>query len=322
MSASTTRCALVCTSHSPLLNVPGAAPPDVDVEIRDHTARVARFVAEFAPDLVVQFGDDHASAFNLGLMPAFCVGLRANALGDFHTSRGPVRTDEAAGRALVQHLHAQGIDVAFSYRMTVDHGFVQALDLLFGGVDRVPVVPVMINCGGELRPPLARALALGRAIGAWLATLESRRVLILGSGGLSHDPPLAEFASAAPDAQERLIVGTDYTPERLAERTRNVHRAGIDFAGPNSMGLLPLDADWDRWFLARAAAGDLDALVAIDDAELRRVAGRGGAEIRNWIAALAAMQVAAGDYAAQIDYYRPVPELICGYGILHAAARA
>lgn len=312
--------ALACTSHSPLLNVAGAVPADVESEIRARTAGLARFVREFEPDLVVQFGDDHASGFSLRLMPAFCVGVRAQALGDFRTSSGPVLTDEAAARSLTSGLHAAGVDTAYSYRMTLDHGFVQALDLLLGGIDRVPVVPVMINCGGDLRPPFRRVAALGRAIGSGLRGFRGRRVLLLGSGGLSHDPPLPEFLRSRPEVQERIIEGTHYTPELLEQRTDRVHRAAIDFATANTQGLLPLDPAWDRWFLDRMVAGDLAALEDLDDGEVRRVGGRGAAEIRNWLAALAAMQVAAGGVRMQLDYYRAVPELICGYAIVHGTA--
>lgn len=311
-------CLAVCTSHSPLLNVPGAAPGEIDREIRAHTDRVARRVREFAPDLVVQFGDDHASAFNLSLMPAFCVGLRVRALGDFDTSRGPVLVDEAAARACVEHLHANGVDAAFSYRMTIDHGFVQALDLLLGGVDRVPLLPIMINCGGELRPPMRRVRALGIEVGRFLRSFAPRRVLLLGSGGLSHDPPLPEFVTAPPDVQQRAIDGVDYTPELLRERTARVHAAARDFAASNHGRLLPLDEAWDRDFLAATVAGDLERLAALDDADIRAKAGRGGQEVRNWLAALQALQTAAGAYTANVEFYRAVPELICGYGIVQA----
>jgi 2,3-dihydroxyphenylpropionate 1,2-dioxygenase len=204
--------------------------------------------------------------------------------------------------------------------MTLDHGFVQALDLLLGGIDRVPVVPVMINCGGDLRPPFRRVAALGRAVGEALRGCGGRRVLLLGSGGLSHDPPLPEFLRSPPEVQERIIEGTRYTPELLEQRTDRVHRAAIDFAGANSQGLLPLDPAWDGWILDRVLAGDLAALEDLDDAEVRRVGGRGAAEIRNWLAALAAMHVAAGSARVELDYYRAVPELICGYGMVHGTA--
>lgn len=312
-------CIAVCTSHSPLLNVPGAAPVAVEREIREHTLRLAAHVRDFAPDLVVQFGDDHASAFNLSLMPSFCVGLRAAALGDFETSRGPIRVDEATGRRCVEYLHGAGVDVAFSYRMTVDHGFVQALDLLLGGIDRVPVIPVMINCGGELRPPMARVGALGDAIGRFVAGLDGRRVLLLGSGGLSHDPPLPEFVDAPPDVQQRAIDGVVYTPELLRERTARVHRAAQDFATENRGALLPLDESWDREFLSLVEHNALDRIADFEDAWIRRRGGRGGQEVRNWLAPLAALRAAAGRYVAHVEYYRAVPELICGYGMLRAA---
>jgi len=66
---------------------------------------------------------------------------------------------------------------------TSDHGFAQPLQVLLGGIDRVPVVPVFINCVAvPLRPgpprPAARAGRSARArLGAWAAGL-----LFIGSG--------------------------------------------------------------------------------------------------------------------------------------------
>jgi 2,3-dihydroxyphenylpropionate 1,2-dioxygenase len=204
--------------------------------------------------------------------------------------------------------------------MTLDHGFVQALDLLLGGIDRVPVIPIMINCGGELRPPLWRARELGRAAGAWARSL-GRRVLFLGSGGLSHDPPLPEFVGSPADVQQRLIAGVSYTPELLRERTQRVQRAGQDFARENTLRLLPLNAAWDREVLALFERGALDEVASWTDTAVRTAGGRGGAEIRNWLAALAALESAAGAYSCVTDFYQPVPELICGYAMMHAWPR-
>ena len=72
--------------------------------------------------------------------------------------------------------------------MKVDHGFTITMLKLFGGIDGAVVLPVFVNCAAHPRPSFKRVRQLGEAIGAFAASLPMRTVLI-GSGGLSHDPP-------------------------------------------------------------------------------------------------------------------------------------
>jgi 2,3-dihydroxyphenylpropionate 1,2-dioxygenase len=310
---------VLCSSHAHLMAYPGLVEAAVAEEARAAVAMHAAMVRNYAPDLVIKIGDDHASGFSLRLMPPFTVGIRAHGVGDFHCSAGPLSVDEAAARQLVGYLHASGIDVAHSYRMPVDHGIVQLLDHYFGGVDRVPVIPVVINCGGDLRPPMARSRALGHAIGAFVReVLADRRVLVVGSGGLSHDPPLPVFMDASPEVQERIIAGTaEWTPELMSTRVERV----LAFAREHGRGegdLKPIDAGWDAMILGYFEARDLDALCALPDREIIDRGGRGAAEIRNWIAAFAALEsFSGGRYRVRRDYYRPIPGWIVGFGMAH-----
>jgi len=66
---------------------------------------------------------------------------------------------------------------------------------LFGDATARPVIPIFINSVATPLGPLRRARALGAAVGTFLATL-GKRVLVLGSGGLSHDPPVPTLATA------------------------------------------------------------------------------------------------------------------------------
>lgn len=311
---------VLCSSHAHLMGYPGLVDEEVAAEAAAAVAHHRRLVQEFEPELVIELGDDHGSGFALRLMPPFTVGIRAYGVGDFQCASGPLFTDEAAARALVEFLHARGVDVSHSYRMPVDHGIVQLLEHYLGGIDRVPVIPIVVNCGGDLRPPLARARALGSAIGQFLRErLAERRVLVLGSGGLSHDPPLPVFLDSAPEVQERLIEGTaSWTPEAMAARVERV----LDFAREHGRGqgpLQPLDSGWDREILASFEGRELDRICAIPDHEVIARGGRGAAEIRNWIGAIAAIDAyAGGRYRAVTDYYRPIPGWIVGFAMMHA----
>ncbi|MGV0802436.1 3-carboxyethylcatechol 2,3-dioxygenase, partial [Mycolicibacterium elephantis] len=106
-----------------------------------------------------------------------------------------------------------GIDLAISASMDVDHGTVQPLQKLFGDATARPVIPIFINSVATPLGPLRRVRALGAAVGTYLATL-GKRVLVVGSGGLSHDPPVPTLASAPPAALERIVHGAPMTAEQ------------------------------------------------------------------------------------------------------------
>lgn len=50
---------------------------------------------------------------------------------------------------------------------------------------------------------------------------------------------------------------------------------------------------------------------------MARVAGNSAHEVRTWVAALSALS-AVGDYTVRDRFYRPIKELIAGFGVLTA----
>jgi 2,3-dihydroxyphenylpropionate 1,2-dioxygenase len=311
---------LAATSHSALSNNPVLKNEAEEKPFRAALAGLAEKVRDFDPDLILQFGNDHNSGMSLRLMPPFMVGMRAKALGDFDTSTGPLLVDEDASRTIASGLHDKGIDIATTYDWTVDHGFVWALDQLLGGIDKVPVVPVFTNCGGDLRPPFHRSYELGKTIGEILKRdFTHRRVLILASGGLSHDPPLPSFKDSPPEVQEAMIRGTTWDKDSLELRKERVAQAGIEHAAGEG-DLKPLNPEWDAWIMSRLEQGDLGELASMEDSVVIETGGRGGSEVRNWLSAFAAMRAAAGEYSATRHYYRPLPHWIVGWGMMYAEA--
>lgn len=308
---------LVCAAHSPLINYlsPDAA---VSQPILDAVHDVSQRVKAFAPELVVIFGPDHFAGFFYDLMPPFCVGIRAQAMGDFgiSTSGQDCRAPEALARELVASLHAADVDVAQSYRMQADHGFTQALEQFTGGVGHYPTIPIFINGAAPPLPSMARVRRLGEGVGHFLAKT-NRRVLLIGSGGLSHDPPIPVLQTALPHVQEVLIAGRNPPPERMqAKIQRNIDTARALDAGTGSA--LPLNPQWDMKFMDLLIAGDLDAVARLDMDAARAVAGVGVHEVRTWLAAFAAFTAMGnkGPYDNALRYYSPVPLWNAGFGIV------
>jgi len=302
---------MICASHTPLMDHVDADPV-VDREVRAHFAALADEVAAYDPELIVVFGPDHFKGFFYDMLPSFTAGVRATAIGDYDIGGGEFDVPEALALDCVRAVRAEAVDLALSYRMQADHGFAQLLMLLTGAVGRYPVLPIHINCAGPPLPSFPRIRALGQAVGRWAAGLD-RRVLILGSGGLSHDPPIPQIESAPPPVAEMLIAGRN--PPIEARRARE--QANFETARRLARGegaALPLNPQWDRDFMRRMALGELDALDALSEADLTRIAGCGGHEVRTWVAAYAAI-AAAGPSRHRHVFYHDIPQWNAGMGI-------
>ena len=309
---------MICASHTPLMDHVDADPA-VDAEVRAHFAGLADEVADYDPELVVIFGPDHFKGFFYDMLPSFTIGVRATAIGDYDIGGGDFAVPELLALDCIEAVRGEDVDVAVSYRMQADHGFAQLMVLLAGTVDRYPTLPIHINCAGPPLPTFRRVRALGAAVGRWAAGLD-KRVLVLGSGGLSHDPPIPNIATAPPPVAEMLIAGRNPPIEaRRAREEANYEAARRLARGEGTR--TPLNPDWDEDFMARMAAGDLDVLDPLHDDALTAIAGCGGHEVRTWVAAYAAM-AAAGPVTPRHIYYHDIPQWNAGMGIAAAELAA
>lgn len=303
--------ALCCMSHSPLLNLPGP-PQDLLDDINDALGRAREFVREFDPELVVIFSPDHYNGFFYRLMPAFCIGTEAVGIGDFGTHAGPLNVPAAIATECAAAVLDAGVDVALSAHMEVDHGTVQPLQILFGDAAAVPVIPIFINSVATPLGPLTRSRALGAAVGRFVATLD-KRVLLLGSGGLSHDPPVPTLASAPPAAHARIVRGEPMTPQQRAAREVFVSEAAQNFAQGHGT-MQPLNPEWDNRLLEIVDRGDLAEVDSWPNDEIAAQGGNSAHEIRTWLAAFTALQT-RGPYETVFRFYRAAPELIAGFAV-------
>jgi 2,3-dihydroxyphenylpropionate 1,2-dioxygenase len=298
-------------SHSPLLNLPGPSQDLLD-DINSVLADARDFVREYDPELVVIFSPDHYNGFFYKLMPPFCIGTAAVGVGDYGTQAGPLNVPDDIASECAKAVLDAGVDVAISASMDVDHGTVQPLQTLFGDATARPVIPIFINSVATPLGPLKRARALGAAVGRFASTL-GKRVLILGSGGLSHDPPVPTLATAPPAALDRIVHGRPMTSEQRQARQVAVMEAAQDFAHGNSP-LQPLNPEWDHRLLDIFDRGELTELDGWSNEWIAREAGNSAHEIRTWVAAFAAL-ASQGPYKTLVRYYRAAPELIAGFAV-------
>ncbi|WP_063045507.1 3-carboxyethylcatechol 2,3-dioxygenase [Nocardia pseudovaccinii] len=310
--------ALVCMSHSPLLHY--AHPPaETRAAVDAAFAQARAFVHAFDPDLVINFGPDHYNGFFYDLMPPFCIGYQARGAGDYDSFAGDLDVPEEIAEALAEFVIDRDFDVAISRQMRVDHGAVQPIEILYEGeVTAKPVVPIFINSVARPFVKMSRVRRFGQAIGEYFRDSD-KKILFLGSGGLSHDPPVPQIATAT-EAQRRLLTeGRDPTPQVRAARQAGVIAAARDFAAGRA-DIMDLNPAWDRTFLEVCRSGRVQDFDAYTADEMDAVAGHSAHEVRTWVAAYSALR-ACGEYTMNYEFYQPIKEYIVGFGVTTAALR-
>jgi len=316
---------LTCASHSPLLYCYDKEPDDWAELQQAHAERVAA-VSDFDPDLVFAFGADHFNGFFLKLMPSFCIGLDAEAVGDIGGFEGTLDVPRAEAVDAVQFVRAADVDVAASYKMTIDHGFSQTITNMLGGLSAKPTIPIFINCIAPPLVPFRRSRLLGEAIGKYAKTLD-RKVLFLASGGMSHHPTryYPEIGEGADDVAAWQLSGGDdpesLSPQQWIDRLEEMHIEGAKMItrGERTAEHMRLNAAADARFLEVLTSGDLSQFDGWVPTEVVKEAGIGSMELHTWIAATAA-HLAAGGGAPTTDFYSVAPELGIAAGIVHAGS--
>ncbi|MHA3052737.1 3-carboxyethylcatechol 2,3-dioxygenase [Acinetobacter sp. ANC 4640] len=311
---------LICASHSPLMEFASPQNHSQEQKVRETFAQLAEDVKRYNPTLIIAFGSDHFNGFFYDLMPSFCVGIRANAAGDWNYGPGKINVPEEEALNLVRSVLDEGVDVAYSYRMQADHGVTQPLHFLCDGqLDRYPTIPIFINGAATPMPTIKRSIALGHAVGKFIQSLnlENERVLILGTGGLSHDPPTPQMGSVPLDVEEFLICGRNPSPESRSARQSKIISVGQRLAAGDQSVAVPLNPEWDIALLEKFKNADFASLAAMTEADIRKEGGRGGQEVRSWMAAFSAFST-LGDYEMKLHCYEAISEWIAGFGIVSA----
>jgi hypothetical protein len=151
------------------------------------------------PDTVMIVGDDQHENLVDDNMPPFTIfiGKEVEASTSLRYLKQPptenrarYKIDDALGVALIERLMDAGFDPSYSkktrYEGGLGHAFARVLKFL-NPDSRYAVVPVMVNTYYPPAPSPKRCVDFGKALSAAIRAFpESRRVAIVGSGGLSH----------------------------------------------------------------------------------------------------------------------------------------
>ena len=314
---------VICASHSPLLYCYAKEPADWAAIQAAYSARREQ-VAAFDPELVFAFGADHFNGFFMNLMPAFCIGSKAHAVGDVGGFAGELDVPADLAEAAVDYLRSQDVDPAMSADMTVDHGFSQTISVMTGSLNARPVIPVFINCMAQPYVPFRRSRLMGAALGRFAATT-GKRVLFLASGGMSHHPRryYPELGDGPDEVTQWQLSGGknehSLSPAQWLDRLLSMHHEGAEMIvrGERTPKDMYLNEESDRKFLDLLTSGELERFDDWQPEDLIREGGIGSMELQTWIAASAA-HLAAGGAAVGLDYYSIAPEIGISVGIAHA----
>lgn len=278
----------LCMSHSP-----GFARDRDETDghaFRAGLAEVRDAVQEWDPSLVVFFGSDHRRAFG-SVLPSASVVYSAEGLGDSESPTGPYDVPTERAKQLTEHLLAADFDMAITRHIALDHGFGQTAADVLGGLDARPIIPIFLNCATLPLTRPGRSAEIGRAVGEFFGQTDER-VLYIGSGGMSHNPPTLAL-----------------TDEGLGEAERRALSAKFREAAKDD-----IRPEWDREVLARLESDDTSWLDGVTNAYLEP-AGVGAHEMRTWFAAYA-----AGGKGLRTVAYEPVREWLTGMGIAMSAS--
>lgn len=187
---------------------------------------VARWLADNQPDVLLFCFNDHATTFFFDHYPTFALGVSEHyAIADEGLGPRPIprlKGHAALARHIACSLVADEFDLAIFQDLPLDHGLHSPLTMMWPTKPDWPgrVIPLVVNVLQHPLPTPRRCFRLGRHLRkAILAYPEDLKVVIVGTGGLSHQliGERAGFNNETWDMEFLELIERD--PERLAAMT-------------------------------------------------------------------------------------------------------
>ena len=207
------------------------------------------------PDVIFLVFNDHATAFDLNMIPTFAIGC-ADSYKVADEGWGPRPVPNVKGHPelaahIAQSVIQDDFDLTIVNKMDVDHGLTVPLSLMCGKVDSwpCPVIPFAVNVVQYPVPSGKRCLNIGKAIRRAIETYDQDlNVQIWGTGGMSHQlqGPRAGLINKAHD--------NDFMDRMISDPEGQAAVAHINYvreAGSEGIELV-------MWLIARGAMNDLN----------------------------------------------------------------
>jgi gallate dioxygenase len=242
---------------------------------------VKAWMREHLPDVVFLVYNDHATNFDLSVIPTFAIGTAAE-FEPADEGYGPRPVPKVMGHPelashIAQSVIQQDFDLTIVNNLRVDHGLTVPLNLMFGSPENWPckVIPFHVNVVQYPVPSGARCFKLGQALRKAIESYDRPlKVQVWGTGGMSHQ-----------------LQGK---------------RAGL------------INAEWDNAFLDKLIA-DPASLAQVPHLEYVEEAGSEGIELVMWLIARGAMSDVAGAGSIEVKhrfYHVPASNTAVGHLII------
>ena len=225
--------AVFAASHTPVMtNLRDAPGPALRDAVLAEFERVGDEIDAIGPDAVVLVSDDHLHNFFLDNFPSFCLGIApaypSPLEGWLKIEKQVLPGQPELAAHLLGGLMDASFDPAFSMELTLDHGMMTPLDLA-GIAGKHPIVPILVNAVQPPLPGMRRCVELGRALRHAIQRYEdAARVVVLATGGLSHDVGTPRMGALNEDFDRAFLAHLEAGGDTAAAdyATENVNTAG------------------------------------------------------------------------------------------------
>jgi hypothetical protein len=184
-------------------------------------APAKQWLDQLKPDLIVAVYNDHMNRFFFDAYPTFALGV-SDAHPQADEGWGKRDLPDLPGHAefswhFAQSLVEDEFDPTICQEMTVDHGILSILPLLTDNRWPAPLVPLAANVIQHPLPTPRRFFRLGQAIRTAVESYpEDLRVLVVSTGGMSHQLHGPRFGFMNPEWDNEFLDRLEADPESLA----------------------------------------------------------------------------------------------------------
>ena len=195
-------------SHAPGMTAwTDAAPADQKERLFAGFEKMQAAFSASKPDVVLALTSEHWVNFFLDHVGAFCIGRADHYVGPvepwLRVEKSSIPGDPVLADELLAQCYENGFELNYSHEMALDHGTIVPLHFLMPDKN-IPIVPIMFNTLATPRPTAKRCVELGKVLRPVLEN-SKKRIAVVATGGLSHDPGEVKHGFIDTDFDERFI---------------------------------------------------------------------------------------------------------------------
>ena len=203
-------------------------------DIFDSYKPAADWLEALRPDALVVVYNDHVNQFFFDAYPTFALGVSNSfAQADEGWGKRPLpdlKGDSDLGWHIARSLVTEEFDPTICQEMVVDHGVYSILPFLMPPPWETPVVPLAVNVIQHPLPTARRCFNIGAAIARAVESYHDARVVVIATGGMSHQLHGQDFGHVNPDWDNEFLDLLESNPAALCELDHldYMHRGGAE----------------------------------------------------------------------------------------------